>query len=161
MRFTYENQGTETMLVWKLEEGEHLDSLAKGMLQGNEINGILRPAFLQRDREQYLKYPVTSKITLEDYTSGEMERETLLRILISFAGAVKEISDYMLSQEKLVFCADYVFVDIRKKTVGLVYLPVDEFEQNVSLKDFLAGLISHMRFKEEEDLSYVAKLTFF
>ena len=161
MRFTYENQGTETMLVWKLEEEEHLDSLAKGMLQGNEIEGILKPAFMQRDRDQYLKYPVTSKITLEDYISGEMEKETLLKILVSFTGAVKEISDYMLSPEKLVFSPEYVFVDIRKKTVGLVYLPVDEFAQDVSLKEFLAGLLSHMRFKEEEDLSYVAKLLSF
>lgn len=161
MRFTYENQGTETMLVWKLEEGEHLDSLAKGMLQGNEINGILKPAFMQRDREQYLKYPVTSKITLDDYLNGEVERENLLNILLSLAGAEKELADYMLDTEKLVLDPAYIFVDIRRKTVGMIYLPVDEFSQAVSIRGFLTGLIAHMRFKETGDLSYVAKLLTF
>lgn len=161
MRFTYENQGAETMLVWKLEEGEHLDSLAKGMLQGNEINGILKPAFMQRDRDQYLKYPVTSKITLDDYLNGEVERENLLNILLSLAGAEKELTEYMLDPEKLVLDPSYIFVDIRRKAVGMIYIPVDEFSQTMSIRDFLTGLISHTRFKEDGDLSYVAKLLTF
>ena len=44
--FTYENQGQETLLVYHLDEEEHLDSFAKGMLQSNEIVGILRPSFV-------------------------------------------------------------------------------------------------------------------
>ena len=49
--FTYESQGTETMLVYHLGLEEHIDSFAKGMLQSNEMVGILRPSFLQRKND--------------------------------------------------------------------------------------------------------------
>lgn len=159
--FTYENHGSEAMLVYHLDEGEHLDSFAKGMLQGNEMEGILRPSFTQRDKDQYLKYPVTSKLPLKEFLSGEMERETVLKLFLSLAAAVKELEEYMLSPEKLVLDAAYVFVDVRRKCASLVYLPVDEFVQPVTGKDFLRDLLSHMRFQMDQDVSYVAKLLHF
>ena len=92
--FTYENQGSETMLVYHLGQDEHLDSFAKGMLQENEMEGILRPSFTRRDTEQYLKFPVTSKIPLKDFLQGEMEKRTVLKLCLSVVGAVQEIEEY-------------------------------------------------------------------
>lgn len=159
--FTYENQGAESLLIYQLGAEEHLDSLAKGMLQGNEMEGILRPSFTQHDREQYLKYPVTSRIPLRDFVSGEMERSAVLKLCLSVVSAVKEIEEYMLSPKKLVMDLNYIFVDVRKKSASLVYLPVDEFSQEETLKEFLLGLLSHMRFQLDQDVSYVAKLIHF
>ena len=68
--FAYENQGAETMLVYHLNREEHLDEFSKGMLQENEIAGVIKPSFTQKDTERYIKYPVTSKIPLKDFLSG-------------------------------------------------------------------------------------------
>lgn len=156
--FTYENQGSETLLVYHLGEDEHLDSLAKGMLQENEITGILRPSFIQRDADQYLKFPVTSRIPLKDFLQGEIDRSSVLKLCLSVTGAVQEIEAYMLETEKLLLDVRYIFVDIRRKEAGLIYLPVDEFSFKLSVKEFLLGMLSHMRYQLDEDLSYVAKL---
>lgn len=159
--FTYESQGTETMLVYHLDAGEHIDNFAKGMLQSNEMTGILRPSFMRRDMEQFLKYPVTSRIPLKDFLSKEMERETVMKLCLSITNAVKEIEEYMLAPEKLMLYPDYIFVDILKKDAGLIYMPVDEFLQDIDIKEFLLNMLSHMRFQMDKDVSYVAKLIHF
>ncbi len=159
--FTYESQGTETMLVYHLGLEEHIDSFAKGMLQSNEMVGLLRPSFLQRDMDQFLKFPVTSRIPLNLFLSKEMEREAVLKLCQSIADAVKEMEEYMLSPEKLILDPEYIFVDIHKKEAGLIYLPVDEFTQDRDIKEFLLNMLSHMRFQMDGDVSYVAKLIHF
>lgn len=159
--FTYENQGAETLLVYHLGADEHLDHFAKGMLQSNDMAGILRPSFIQRDLDQYLKFPVTSKIPLKDFLQNEMERETVLKLCLTIVSAVGELEEYMLSRDKVLLDPDYIFVDITKKEASLLYLPVDEFEQVITVEEFLLYFISHMRFKIDKDVSYVAKLIHF
>lgn len=159
--FMYESQGAEAMLVYCLGEDEHLDSFAKGMLQSNEMTGILRPSFLQKDSEQYLKFPVTSKISLKEFIRREMERETTLNLIFTMANAIQEVEEYMLSPEKIYFDPEYIFVNIRRKEANFLYIPVDEFKQNISVKDFFLYLLSHMQFQLEQDISYVAKLIHF
>lgn len=161
VEFTYENQGTETLLVYHLDKDEHLDSFAKGMLQSNEMAGILRPSFIQADLDQYLKFQVTSKIPLKDYLKGEMEKNTVLALCFSVAEAIREVEEYMLSKEKLIMDTEYIFVDVGKKEVSLLYLPVDEYIQEYQEKEFLLYLLSHMRYQLTGDISYVAKIIHF
>lgn len=159
--FTYENQGAETMLVYHLNREEHLDEFSKGMLQENEIAGVLKPSFTQKDTERYIKYPVTSRIPLKDFMAGEMDRKTVIKIFLSITGAMKETGEYMLDYEKILMDPAFIFMDIRKKETSLVYLPVDEFSEGVLIKEFFLGMLSHMRFSMDEDVSYVAKLIHF
>ncbi len=159
--FRIESQGAETMLVYRLGEGEHLDSFAKGMLQSNDMAGILRPSFIQRDREQYLKFPVTSRIPLNQFIEREMEKETVLKLFLTMSNAIQEVEEYMLSPEKILLDPEYIFVNIRQKEAGLLYLPVDEFTQDITVKEFFLYLLSHMQYVPDGDLSYVARLIHF
>lgn len=161
VKFTYENQGSDTLLVYHLTQDEHLDSFAKGMLQGNEMGGILKPLFLQRDFDQYLKFPITSKLPLKDYLEKEMEKTTVLNLCLSIAAAISELEAYMLSAEKVLLDADYIFVDLTKKEASLIYLPIDEYAADNSVKEFLLYLLSHMQFQLDGDITYIAKLIHF
>jgi len=158
MNVTYENQGAETLAVYQLETEEHLDSFAKGMLQGNEITGLLKPSFLKRDAKEYLKYQITSKIPLKDYMQGEMEKKVLMELLLSMVKTVREMEEYMLTQQKLLLETEHIFVDISRNQVFFIYLPVDEFVQKISMKEFLLHLLSHTCYQLEGDLGYVARL---
>lgn len=156
--FTYENQGSETLLVHHLNEEEHLDGFAKGMLQGNEIAGIIRPSFMQVDSDQYLKYSVTSKIPLKDYLEGEMERGTVLKLCFSVLEAIHDLEEYMLAKERLILDIEYIFVDISKKEASFLYIPVDEYSHRTDEKEFIRYLLSHMRYGLSQDVSYVVKI---
>ena len=56
MKFTQEIQGTYSYLVYEIKD-EVVDKLSLGMLENNEIPGILPILFTQMDDKKYLKYP--------------------------------------------------------------------------------------------------------
>jgi len=156
--FTYENVGSEVMLVYELGKEEHVNGVAKGMLQSNEMEGVVSPSFLQRDDCQFFKYPITSKIPLKDYLAEEVKQTAVLQLLISIVKTVKEAEEYLLCKERFLFNTEYMFADITKNQVFLIYLPVDEYHVNVSFKELCLRLLGSMRFDMDEDVSYVAKI---
>lgn len=156
--FTYESQGQDTLLVYHLQKWEHLDSFARGMVQGNKISGILPLSFVQNERDQYLEYFVTSKIPLRNYLKKEMERLTVLKLCSSIVRVLMELEEFRLSRERLLLDIDFIFMDTAKREVGLVYLPVEEFQSGQPAEEFLLWLLSHMQFRLDQDVAYVAKI---
>ena len=156
--FSYENQGSETLLVYHFGDEEHIDSFAKGMLQQNRLKNVLQPLFTQIDTDIYLKYPVTSMITLKDFLERDAVKKQLLNFFIHLAEGFMDLSDYMLSEEKIVLDPSFVFINIRTNEIGLVYLPIDEYDAGITIKDFLLNLLCHMKYDSSEDLSYVGEI---
>ena len=52
-------------------------------------------------------------------------------------------------------------MDVGEKKAEFIYLPIDEFQNSVSPEEFLRSFLSRLRFRQEGDLSYVAKLLHF
>ena len=61
MEFTYETQGPNTYLVWKVASGEHLDSAVLGILTNNRIGGLSIATFSQFDDVRTIKYKGVTK----------------------------------------------------------------------------------------------------
>lgn len=63
MNYGYENQGTNTFLVYEIREDDVLDTMSLGMLTNNQIEGFAQTLFTQMDDEKYVKYNVSAKVT--------------------------------------------------------------------------------------------------
>lgn len=156
---TFENQGSEALLVYQLGQKEEIDSLAKGMLENNEISGIIRPFFTQRNADRFLKYEITSRIPLNEYLYGSaVKKENLMKVLISVAEAVNNASDYMLGEERLLLDPSRIYVNISSKEAVLIYLPVMDFDSGTDLKKMILSLLTSLRYDDRGDLEYVAKI---
>ena len=49
MNFTYENQGTNTYLVYQIAGSDKIDTMSLGMITNNKIAGIVPTVFTQLD----------------------------------------------------------------------------------------------------------------
>ena len=156
--YILENQGTETMLVCHLVNGESLDGYAKGMLQNNDIEGVIKPLFTQRDNDQYLKYKVTSRISLRDLCGNDWKKEMFLKVICSVITSIKEAEEYMLTESRFLLDLDHIYVNISTKNIYLIYVPLVDETQGNTLKDFFREFITAVRFDLSEDTSYVAQL---
>ena len=67
MSFSYENQGTNTYLVYKLAEDDCIDSLGLGMLTNNKIPGLASAIFTQMNEEKYIKFNVSARVSVKQY----------------------------------------------------------------------------------------------
>ena len=156
--FTMESQGNDTLLVCQLEAEDKIDSFSKGMLQSNEIEGVLKPSFSQKNMDRYIKYPVTSKIPLKEFFRDEMKRADVLKVFQSLVQALEDADEYMLSRDHFLLTPESIFVNISSKKVSLVYLPVEDFSCEADLRGLILSLLTSVRYNLQEDLSYVAEI---
>ena len=157
-KFTFENQGTDTYLVYHVEQDEKVDSFAKGMLQNNEIEGVLQPAFVQKDAEQFLKYGITSKMPLAEYFREKMTKHKIMDVFRSIVKGLESAEEYMLMPEGFLLDMNYIYVDISARKASLIYLPLEEAEGGQNLKKFFKSMLMEIAYDEHENMDYIGKL---
>ena len=77
-KFTYENNGINTYLVYEIGIGDIVDSMGLGMITNNKIPGLAQTFFTQKDNGKYIKYNVSSRITLQSFFTGQVNKKRLL-----------------------------------------------------------------------------------
>lgn len=67
MKFTFENQGTNTYLVYTVQPEDTIDTMSLGMLTNNKILGLAPTQFMQMDTVKYIKYNVSARVSAKQF----------------------------------------------------------------------------------------------
>ena len=156
--FTLDSFGNDSYLVYRVQGDEQIDNAEKGMLQANEIDGVIKPTFSQRNLEKFIRYPVTSMLTIKDYFSREVKRADVLMVFCSLIENILNADEYMLKEDHFILDPEKVFVNIKTRRTRLVYIPVRQFSNENGIRGMLLSLLISCRYNPGEDMSYVAKL---
>lgn len=157
--FTYDNQGTSSYLIYKLEENETPDMVTMGMLTNNNIPGFIKTTFFQIDDEKNLRYDISSKVSAADFLQQDISKKVCLNFLGSIVNALTSAEDYMIGVENILLDNERIYVNVSTGEAELVCLPVvmDDPEMT-DLHMYFKMLIFNMKFKMSEDTGYVARL---
>ncbi|MCD8120002.1 MAG: FHA domain-containing protein [Lachnospiraceae bacterium] len=158
---TYENQGTNTYLVYELKESEELDSMGIGMLTNNHIPGLAQTVFIQMDNKKYIKYNVSAKITLSNFFSGIINRKRLLGVLDGIVKAMISAEEYMIDPRWIMFDLNYIFTDVTTCETLMIALPLVEMEgKEIDSSAFFRDTIFSISQKidQTENCDYYMKL---
>lgn len=162
----YENQGTTTYLVYKIKENDQIDTMTLGMLTNNKIPGLVPTTFTQMDKDKYIKFNVSAKVSASQFLSGTVKRKQLLGMFRGITEAMVAAEDYMLDKNDICLNADYIFADVSTCDSLLICLPVkasdggsplaETAEKNEGLVEFFRNIMFTTRFDRTEDCGYVA-----
>lgn len=159
MNFTFENQGTNTYLVYTVSQGNTVDSMSLGMLTNNKIPGIAQTLFMQIDSTKYIKYNVSAKISVRQFFAGAVNKARFLGVCNGIVDAMLSAEEYMIDVSTIIMDLDYIFADVSTCETVLVCLPVDEEEKrNVSLGDFFKNIVFSTQFDQTENCDHVARV---
>lgn len=159
MQLTYESKGTNTFLVYTMEEDEVLDGTSLGMLENNRIKGVLPLQYSQKDAQRYIKYNVSAKVSLSQYLKGVVNKARLVWIMSSLADAVMNAEAYMLEASAFLWDKEYIFVDAGTAEACLVCIPEEgRLNSKVDLEEFFRRVVMGVTFDSSENCDYVAKL---
>ncbi|MBR2048768.1 MAG: FHA domain-containing protein [Oscillospiraceae bacterium] len=159
MKFTFENQGTSTFLVYEVAPEDELDSMGLGMLTNNKIDGFAPASFMQIDSTRYIKYNVSAKVSAAQLLSGTVNKKRLLGVFSGVIKAILSAEDYMLDVSSLVLDLDYIFTDVSTCETVLVSLPVlNRAEENPELLTFFKNIIFNAQFDQTENCGHVAQI---
>ncbi len=158
-RLSYENQGTNTYLVYKISQDEVVDSMTLGMLTNNMIAGLATTIYTQMDADEFVKYNVSAKVPASQFFVGSVNKKRLLGVFKGIVNAMLSAEEYMLDTNSLVLDLDYIFADVSTCETVLVCLPVNNLEfEPVNLKEFFKNIIFTTQFDQTENCDYIAKI---
>ena len=96
--FKFENQGTNTYLVYPIAQDEVVDTMSLGMLTNNKIPGLATTLFTQMDTNQFIKFNVSAKVSVRQFFMGQVNRTRLLGVFNGIVDGLLSAEDYMIEQ---------------------------------------------------------------
>lgn len=159
MNFKFENQGTNTYLVYEVKSDDIINTMSLGMLINNKISGLASTVFTQMNTTKYIKYDVSTKISAKQIFNGIVNKKRLLGVFSGIIDALLSAEDYMIDMENIILDLDYIFSDVTTCDTVLICLPIEM--QNQYSKDlglFFRNIIFSTQFDQTENCDYVAKI---
>lgn len=161
MQFFYENQNTNSFLVYRLEESDKLDSFNYGMLANNKINNIIPANLTQVNADKYLKYNVSSTVTLKQYFEGIVNKNRIVNVFLSICNALMDANEYMIDTSMIILDPEYIFVDVSTAKASLICFPIVGYSREAKTIDFFKNIIFTTQYDRTENSDYVAEIITF
>lgn len=158
MSFTYENQGNNTYLVYKIGASDNVDTMSLGMITNNKIDGIVPTLFTQSDTDRFIKYNISAKVSAKEFLSGVVNKKRLLGVFISVLKAIKSTEEYMIDARSLLIDLEHIYVDVSKCDAMLVCLPLVRQNESVNIPIFFKQIMFSTQFDQNENCDYVAQI---
>ncbi len=158
--FTFENQGANTYLVYKISEQDIVDTMSLGMLTNNKIQGLAETMFMQMDNKKFIKFNVSSKVSVSQFFSGPVNKKRIMGVFSGIVDAMLSAEDYMIDINTIIMDLDYIFTDVSTCETVLVCLPVVQTvqDENIDLGIFFKNIMFTTQFDQTENCDYVAKI---
>ncbi len=159
MSFSFENQGTNTYLVYTVESNDKIDSMSLGMLTNNHIPGLAQAIFTQMDTSKFIKYNVSAHISVKQFFAGPVNKKRLIGVFNGIVDAMLSAEDYMIDVSTILLDLDYVFADVTTCETFLICLPIENQGTNaVDLSSFFKKIMFSTQFDQTENCDHVAKI---
>lgn len=157
--FNYENQGTNTYLVYTIAPEDSIDTMSLGMLANNRIPGLAPAMFTQMDTSKYIKFNVSARISASQLFQGNVNKKRLVGVFSGIVDAMLSAEDYMIDPNSIMLQLDYIFVDVSTCDTVLICLPIlGTNSQLLNLGAFFKGIMFSTQFDQTENCDYVAKI---
>lgn len=159
MNFSFENQGTNTYLVYTVSSEDLVDTMSLGMLTNNKIPGLATVIFTQMDTTKYIKYNVSARISVRQFFSGPVNRKRLIGVFNGIVDAMLSAEDYMIDVNTILLDLDYIFADVSTCDTVLVCLPiVNDDLTGTDIGTFFKNIMFSTQFDQTENCDHVAKI---
>lgn len=157
MNLSFENQGTNTFLVYTVQPEDQIDTMSLGMLTNNKIAGIAPTQFSQMDSEKYIKYNISAKVSAEQLLSGPVNKRRLLGLFNGIIDAMLSAEDYMLDPASLLLEHQYIFVDVSSCETSMICLPIMGGQSKApDLSAFFKKIMFSTQFDQTENCDHIA-----
>ncbi len=157
--FNIENQGVNTYLTYKISEEDIVDSLSLGMLTNNKIPGVADVLFTQMNDDRYLKYNISSRISVKQFFEGIVTKKRFLSVLSGIAGALIAAEEYMVDPSLFILNPDYIYTDASTCKTLLICLPIEKrsFEHG-DIQSLVRSIVFSTQYDQSENCDYVPKM---
>lgn len=126
MGFQNRTIGNIDYVICTIPENCRIDSITKGMLLNNRIEGIAPVELTEIDGVQEYRFDVTGKHPVADIYEKHVRKQGLLTLLISMTETIIRARDYMIPEDRFLLSDDCVYVDFKNCQAELICIPAEQ-----------------------------------
>ena len=153
MKYTYETTDNSSYVVATFAKGEETDNSQLDILLTNDLKNIIKPVRKSVNESILIYYNITSKISLEQATSGrKVPKNGFINIIEGALSALEDIDNHGLSGSGIVFDEKNVYVKAGTYEPCFMYLPCTTQNTGIEpLKKFIIALIMDCKIEKIND----------
>ncbi len=151
MKITYKRDLSHSYMV--ASGRGKAEAYEEKMLANNEIAVFLPYHTTELDGEVQYWYDITGKRSLRDYlTQEKVTKEHLRAVLEALGNACRQLEEYLIAQERVLFSVDGIFVEHSGESceVSLCYCPLKERDMRREFQSVTEHLIAEVDHADEE-----------
>ena len=131
----------------------------EAMLAANHLEGCLAVRKQCVDGQIRLSYDITGKQSLSAcYGKRAAAFQELRMLLLAVRSCLYQTEEYLLSEDHLVFCADYVYTNVTGRRFYFVYLPSFTGTFAEHIKELASFLTEHVDYQDERAVALAGQL---
>jgi len=159
MRNYIEKDGKKTTFIIESDDGAVLDTVALGMLENNNIAGMLPFTVMHVDDVTTVRYDVTPYVTLAEMLERNVSRKEIISVISTVLEASAMCVDYMMDADSIILDPDRMFYDEEKSELHLCVMPfITDDDRTLPVKAFLKDFICRVKFDSSENCDYIGKI---
>lgn len=136
-----------SILTAELDMPDNTEQYQFRMIKNNQIPGLLKCDYQHVDGKLRLVFDITGMQRLGDYWEGrDIPGEDIRWIFQSVLDTFEQTGKYLLSGEGILLCPDYIYINARKKSVELCFIPgrnVNIFRELHALTEYFLKKAGH------------------
>lgn len=143
--------------IWiKSMKGQQLNMNEVELLRNHDFNGLIPIQFKQKGSTFKLIYNISGYRTLEEYLKSAMNKQEFASLLENILNTLKNMQNIYFNY-KNVLLSDFnkILVNPSSRSVFFIYVPIQYFDNEISLKEFFLKIVYQSIFSQEEDTGYV------
>lgn len=128
MEFQNRTIGSIDYVICTVPEKCRIDTITKGMLLNNRIEGIAPVELTEIDGVEEYRFDVTGKHPVTDIYEKHIRKQGLVTLLISITETIIRARDYMIPEDRFFMSDDHVYVDLKTCQTELLCIPAEQEE---------------------------------
>lgn len=145
------------LLVIKSMKGQIWSENEVHAINNNKVYGLLHLDVIEKEKKHTFKlfYDITGFISLKDYLKLPLNKESFIKLQKNIMENFQSLQNENFKIDNVLLDYDHVMINPRTQSMHFIYVPIQGFVHEVSLRKFLRDFFKFCTFSSDEDTTYV------
>ena len=148
-------KGLATLVIKGQKNQQLMEREVYGINQEEKVPHLLHIGVTHRGAAIDLTYDLTGYISLREYLQAPLSRASFIALLQHILDILKKMKEHVYNQNCLILDPEFVMINPASKSVYLVFVPLQPFENSTTLRELLLSIVQYATFVGDEDSSYI------
>lgn len=144
-----------SQFVLKGIKGQQINERELYVINNIGVSGLLHMDAERRGSSFDLIYNVTGFISFREFLRAPLNKQSFARLLKGIIVNLQAMDRAFFNQEYVLLDFDYIMVNPATQGIFFIYVPIQGFQSNTTLKGLLAEIAQKALFVPGEDTSYI------